>query len=116
MYNTVTSKTFEEGAKVKFTELNFDFGKVTQGIKLEHIYSFTNEGNGKLIIQSVQPSCGCTGASIGDEKEFDNGETGEIKISFNTEGRSGTITKTVTVTTNDPVSPQVTLTFTCEIQ
>jgi hypothetical protein len=101
---------------IKFDALNYDFGLVKQGKTLEHIYSFTNIGNSILIIQSVQPSCGCTGASIGDKKEFETGETGEIKITFNTEGRSGIITKTITVTTNDPAIPQVTLTFTCEIQ
>jgi hypothetical protein len=111
-----SNKRDENNPAIKFAELSFDFGKVQQGVLLEHDFSFTNEGDAKLIIQSVQPSCGCTGASIGDKKEFDNDESGEIKITFNTGGRSGNISKTVTVTSNDPANPQVTLTFTCEIQ
>ena len=100
---------------IKFEDLSYDFGKVSQGDLLEHTFSFTNEGDAKLMIQSVQPSCGCTGAAIGDKKEFDKGETGEIKVTFNTQGRSGIITKTVTITTNDEANPQVIITFTCEI-
>jgi hypothetical protein len=99
-----------------FTETSYDFGKVAEGISLEHTYIFINQGDAKLVIQSVQPSCGCTGATMGDKKEFETGETGEIKVSFNTQGRSGVISKSVTVTTNDPANPQVVLTFTCEIE
>ena len=111
----LSANTQADGAKIVFAELKYDFGKVTADNTLEHKFIFTNEGSSKLIIQSVNPSCGCTGATIGDKKEFDKGETGEIKVTFNTQGRSGVIEKTIMVTSNDPKNPQVTLSFTCEI-
>lgn len=101
---------------IKFDDVNYDFGVVKQGEKLEHIYKFTNEGVCKLVIISVQPSCGCTGVVMDEKKEFSSGEEGEIKITYNTEGRQGVNTKTVTVNTNDLVNPVITLTFKCEIE
>jgi len=106
----------ETNPSISFSEIIYDFGEVQQGVKLEHVFTFINSGEGKLTIQDVKPSCGCTGAAMGDKKEFESGETGEIKITFNTEGRSGIIEKTINVTTNDPANPQVTLKFKCSIQ
>jgi len=100
---------------IKFDDLSYDFGTVKQGEKLEHIFKFTNEGNEKLIISSVQPSCGCTGVVMSDKKEFIAGEEGEIKITFSTDGREGINSKTVMVNTNDLVNPVITLTFKCNI-
>jgi len=105
----------EKEAIMSFDKLQFDFGKVKQGEVLEHIFKFTNSGTENLVIQSVQPACGCTGATMGDKKEFAPGETGEIIITFNTQGREGINSKTVTVTSNDKKEPIKTLSFVCEI-
>ncbi|MBK6774112.1 MAG: DUF1573 domain-containing protein [Ignavibacteria bacterium] len=100
---------------IKFDALNYDFGVVKQGENLEHVFKFTNDGEGALVITSVQPSCGCTGVVMDEKKEFAQGEEGEIKITFNTQGRQGMNSKTVTVNTNDPANPVMILTFKCEI-
>lgn len=100
---------------IKFDDLNYDFGNVKQGENLEHVFKFTNNGEGVLVISSVQPSCGCTGVVMDEKKEFESGEQGEIKITFNTQGRPGVNTKTVSVNTNDPENPVITLTFKCEV-
>ncbi|MBK6539156.1 MAG: DUF1573 domain-containing protein [Ignavibacteria bacterium] len=101
---------------IKFDDLNYDFGAVKQGENLEHVFKFTNSGKGTLVINSVQPSCGCTGVVMDEKKEFAEGETGEIKITFNTQGRQGVNTKTVSVNTNDPEYPVITLTFKCTVE
>ena len=101
---------------IKFDDLNYDFGAVKQGENLEHVFKFTNSGEGTLVINSVQPSCGCTGVVMDEKKEFAEGETGEIKITFNTQGRQGVNTKTVSVNTNDPEYPVITLTFKCTVE
>ncbi|CAN5471567.1 hypothetical protein BH10BAC5_BH10BAC5_12500 [soil metagenome] len=102
------------GAAISFEELQYDFGKVDQGELLEHIFKFNNTGSEILIIQSVQSSCGCTGATIGDKKEYAPGESGEIKVTFNTQGREGVNNKTISVSSNDP-NKSITLSFICEI-
>ncbi|MBS1494833.1 MAG: DUF1573 domain-containing protein [Bacteroidetes bacterium] len=108
-------KNIPQEAILSFKELSFDFGKVKQAGKLVHFFKFKNTGNDNLTILSIQPSCGCTGATIGEKKEFAPGETGEIKITFDPQGREGKTTKTIIVTSNDKILPSQTLTFTCEI-
>jgi len=102
-------------AKILFTEETHDFGKVEQGIVLEYSYKFTNEGDEALMIEKVQPSCGCTGATTDGKNEYTEGESGEIKITFNTQGREGHQEKHITVFTNDKENPQKELKFMCDI-
>ena len=105
----------EKEAILAFNEMQYDFGKVQQGETLEHLFKFKNTGTANLIIESVHPSCGCTGATLGDKKEYAPDESGEIKVSFNTQGREGINSKTITVTSNDKKEPVKTLSFVCEI-
>ena len=105
----------EKTSKITFQETKHDFGKVKAGVELTYVFKFKNDGDENLMIQKVHASCGCTGVTIGDKKEFKNGEEGEIKVSFNTRGRSGVQSKTVSVQSNDPANPVVVLSFTCEI-
>lgn len=111
----LSANTKADGAKIVFAELKYDFGKVKEGGTLEHIFTFTNDGENVLIINSVQAGCGCTGVIMSDKKDFKPGEEGEIKVTFNTLGRAGVNEKTVTVTSNDPANNSITLTFVCEI-
>ena len=104
-----------QNAKIVFTEESHDFGKVEQGQVLEYSFKFTNEGDKPLVIEKVQPSCGCTGATFGDKTEYAEGERGEIKITFNTQGRTGHQEKQVHVFSNDIENPDKVLTFSCEV-
>ncbi|MBE2256153.1 MAG: DUF1573 domain-containing protein [Ignavibacteria bacterium] len=105
----------DKNARIQFNELKYDFGKVEEGIQLSHIFKFKNTGEETLIIKSVNAGCGCTGVTVGDKKEYREGEEGEIKVSFNTQGRSGIQSKSVYVQTNDPEKPNIDLIFTCEV-
>ena len=48
------------GPKILFAENSFDFGDITQGDKVEHVFEFENVGNEALIISDVRTTCGCT--------------------------------------------------------
>lgn len=76
-----------------------DFGKIQEGQKLEVSFRFRNTGNKPLVIERVQPSCGCTVAEQPKEP-IPPGEEGQIKASFNSEGRVGTNHKTLYVYAN----------------
>ncbi len=102
-------------SKILFEEEYHDFGTVGQGPVLEYAFKFSNKGKSPLIIEKVQPSCGCTGATTGGKNEYSKGESGEIKVTFNTQGRTGHQEKHVLVFTNDPDMPQVNLKFSCNI-
>lgn len=104
------------GPKITFTEDKHDFGTVKQGPPVETFFEFTNTGADKLIVTNVQPSCGCTGAIIEDKKEYAPGEKGKVKVTFNTEGRSGHNEKTITVESNDASNPKKVISFVCNIE
>ena len=103
-------------SKIVFTETIHDFGKVEQGIELNHSFEFKNKGRGVLEITGVSASCGCTGAVLDGKKDFEEDESGEIKVKFNTQGREGINRKTITVSSNDPANPTIILTINCDIQ
>ncbi len=102
-------------SKIVFEEEDHDFGKVPQGPQLEYTYKFSNKGKSPLIIEKVQPSCGCTGATTDGKNEYSKGESGEIKVTFNTQGRQGRQEKQILVFTNDPDAPQKAIRFSCDI-
>ncbi len=86
-------------AGMVFSEYEYDFGKVPEGKKVKHDFRFFNNGTGDLTIISAAASCGCT-ISKYDKKPVPPGGKGEIEVSFDTKGRSGRQTKTISVTSN----------------
>ena len=99
---------------VEFAETRHDYGVIEQGEKVSHIFTFTNTGNEPLILSNVKPSCGCTTPSWTREP-IAPGSTGEIHVEFDSKGKMGKQTKTVTVTANTDPAKTV-LTITGEIQ
>ncbi|MFA6438879.1 MAG: DUF1573 domain-containing protein [Bacteriovoracaceae bacterium] len=65
-----------------------------------------NTGTQPLNILGVETSCGCTSAKR-SVNAIAPGTEDTITVSFNSLGFSGSITKIVTVRSNDPVQPQV---------
>jgi uncharacterized cupredoxin-like copper-binding protein len=98
------------GPKVGIQQLQHDFGNINQGDVVTHTFVISNNGGDLLKILDDKASCGCTAANP-DKKELKPGESTNIVVSFNSKGRKGPQTKTVTVTTNDPEMQTVSLTF-----
>lgn len=97
-----------------FEKPNFNFGKIYKGQKIEHIFKFENKGHSDLEISKAKSTCGCT-ATILKNKIISPGKTGEIKTTFNSGSYKGKVTKSITVKSNDPKSPNYTLTISGEI-
>lgn len=83
----------------KFSEEEFNFGTVKEGEQVSHTFSFTNTGDAPLIIQSATASCGCTVPNYSKEP-VPVGGTGQIEVKFNSKGKVGNQSPTVTVTAN----------------
>jgi cytochrome c553 len=65
-------------------------------------FSFTNVSSTDVIILSVHPSCGCTTAELPPVPwTIPAGSTGRIKVKVNLAGKSGTLFKTVNVSTDE---------------
>lgn len=98
---TSTPATKPDGPLPAFTwgETEWDFGTINEGDVVEHKYTFTNNGEAPLIIESAKPSCGCTVPTYSKEP-IPVGGTGEIVVKFDSKGKPNIQTKTVTVTAN----------------
>jgi len=104
-----------KGPKIVFEEESHYFGKVPQGPQLQYNFRFKNKGNEVLKIEDIRTSCGCTGATVGDKKEYKKNEGGEISVTFNTQGRIGPQEKEIRVFSNDPENGEKILKVSCDI-
>ena len=84
---------------VAFAETTHEFGTIAEGDVVEHTFTFTNTGNTPLIIQDAKTTCGCT-VPKKPEAPVPPGETGEIQVRFNSQGKAGVQNKAVTLTAN----------------
>jgi hypothetical protein len=100
-------------ADISFREYEHDFGKVTEGEKVAYIFTFDNKGPGTLAISSVTTTCGCTVTKY-DRNPVAPGKSGTIEAEFDTSGREGMQTKTISVRSNSKI-PLVILKITAEV-
>ena len=100
-------------SEISFREYEHDFGKVAEGEKLSYIFIFDNKGKSDLIVSSASTTCGCTVPKY-DAKPISPGANGKIEVVFDTSGRSGKQTKTITVKSNAS-KPVVLLKITAEV-
>ena len=88
----------------KFEPTDFDFGEMQQGDKKTHTFMLTNTGKSDLLIRNVRSSCGCT-AVAPSKKVIAPGEEAPIQVTFDSRGKRGRQSKSITVITNDPKTP-----------
>ena len=86
--------------EMTFVEKEFDFGDIKQGDKVDHTFNFKNTGEADLIITNAQASCGCTIPDYPKDTPIKPGESGKIKVTFNSAGKSGPTMKTITISCN----------------
>lgn len=90
---------FTDSTSMIMLDSTYDFGKVTDGEKVTFNYRFRNTGDKPLIIASAVASCGCT-VPEKPEEPIKPGETGILKVVFNSEGRVGPAHKEIRVSSN----------------
>ncbi|MEM0992746.1 MAG: DUF1573 domain-containing protein [Bacteroidota bacterium] len=94
---------------MSFDEMVYDFGTVSAGEKVRHVYTFKNTGNEPLVISNARGSCGCT-VPQWPQEAIAPGDDGEIVVEYNSKGKSGNETKTVTITANtEPAVTKLTI-------
>jgi len=65
------------------------------------IFNFTNATSGNVVILNVRPSCGCTTAELPPTPwTIAPGTNGQIRLTVDLRGKSGTLFKTVNVSTD----------------
>jgi len=123
---TSYSQDDENAPKAEIKEADYDFGKVASKDEAKHEFEIKNTGKSDLEITDIVSSCGCTTAKV----KIDNKTspkfgmhnnpawTGKIKpdknaiieVTFDADfhpNTSGSVTRTISLTTNDPDNPTV---------
>ena len=85
--------------EISFEKSEHDLGTVMQGEKVGYNFAFTNTGEGSLMILDASASCGCTVPHFNKEP-VPPGGIGTVEVVFDSTGRTGKQSKTVTLKTN----------------
>lgn len=107
-FSNLSAADLQNAPVVKYDTESFDFGDIKAGSKVEHTFSLKNTGKKDLIIRDVKSSCGCT-AVAPSKNVVTAGESVPLKVSFDSTGKNGRQSKTITVITNDPKNPTTVL-------
>lgn len=89
----------------------FDLDTLLAGTVAEKVIAIKNTGSDLLIIEKVEPSCGCTGSMM-NSSEIKPGDSEDLQITFNSKNFAGKVHKSVTITSNDPAKPKSRIDFT----
>lgn len=96
---TEQKKTYLGEPTIKFSKTTHNFGTLQEGEIVECVFKYTNTGEGMLRLLSVEADCGCTVPEFSTDA-LAPGDTGKIRVQFNSEGFRNTIRKTIDVETN----------------
>jgi hypothetical protein len=86
-------------SEIRFEKTEHNLGNILQGEKVGYNFLFTNVGDASLVIMDASASCGCTVPRY-SRKPIPPGGDGSVEVVFDSSGRMGRQTKTVTLKTN----------------
>ena len=113
--NVVSASQVSGGVPtIYFTETQHDFGKVNEGDKVDYTFNFANKGTTNLTIKDIKTSCGCTAALLSQDN-LAPGQEGTLKVELDTKNRSGKMSRTITINSNDPKDPAKVLTIYADV-
>ena len=96
--------------KIQFDQTVYDFGKTSQVATVSGVFTFKNTGDGILKVEPPKPSCGCSVAELKPDT-LAPGATGELSFTLNLGVSRATLEKHIAVRSNDPQTPDVSLTI-----
>jgi hypothetical protein len=98
---------------IELSAAEFDFGTVPNTAPVSQTFQVRNVGDGPLSITAVSTSCGCTTASV-DDTELEPGEATDLTVIYDPlahDGALGEFLRVVYVRSDDPGTPEATLTI-----
>ena len=85
---------------MSFDKISHDFGNIQEGELVKTVFEFTNTGENDLYIVDAVGSCGCTIPKYPKNIAIRPGESGEIEVNFDSNGRPNLQRKMVRVSAN----------------
>ncbi len=101
--------------RIEVDQAIYDFGSAIEGTAILHVFVLSNTGNQDLVITGVRVSCHCTTTTLPSHR-IPAGERLLLSAMLDTSGFSGKIGRTMTVDSNDPSKPQLSLAFTGTVE
>lgn len=101
--------------KIWVAKTEWDFGRLWWGDPCVTEIEVRNDGDAPLQITNVRTSCGCTAAKPG-KNSLAPGESDKIKVTYDSKKGVVNVSQTVTVESNDPLTPSLQLTIKGEIR
>ncbi len=107
--STVSGQDFEKKGQpeISFGKKVHNFGKIPQGEPASYEFEIKNTGDDALVINEVEPSCGCTTPKW-PKKPIQPGETAKIKAVYDGKDK-GSFNKKIFVHSNVPFSEKAVL-------
>jgi len=97
--SSVTGSEINALPVLSFEEDFHDFGKLYSGELVTYAFKFKNTGKSMLLISNVGTSCGCTVTAF-PKQPIKPGEESTIDVRFDTTGKHGRQSKSITVFAN----------------
>jgi len=94
--------------------VSVDFGNISRTDSLKKQITIANEGTETLLISNVRPGCGCTATLLSDNR-IPQGGSATLNVAFDPTHYKGKVTKSVTITSNDPVHSTINFTFSANV-
>lgn len=99
--------------KIELSATEFDFGTIPNTESVSQVFQVRNLGGERLEITGVSTSCGCTTAETGS-RSLSPGEVTDLTVTYDPQahdGATGEFMRMVYVRSDDPGTPEATLTI-----
>ena len=98
---------------IELSATEFDFGIIPNTEAVSQVFQVRNVGHGWLEITGLSTSCGCTTADV-DGRRLAPGQVTALTVTYDPQvhkGETGDFVRLVYVRSNDPTTPEATLTI-----
>lgn len=96
--------------QIKFESTTVDLGDIKPESKNIANYTFSNVGKGAMKILDIVKTCGCTVPELA-KREYAPGESGTIKVEYQSTKAGGSVLKHLFVMSDDPCNPKQEITL-----
>lgn len=103
----------DASGQIELSATDSDLGTVPNDQPVSEVFQVRNGGSGILEILGVSTSCGCTTATV-DGRSLGPGEGANLVVTYDPQahgGETGDFLRLVYVRSNDPDTPEVSLTI-----
>jgi hypothetical protein len=107
------AKSKKPSPRITFEKEFYDFGEVGPNRKNIGQIKFTNTGEALLKITKVDRCCGVVTRL--DKMEYQPGESGTLQVEWNSGPMPSTMSRKLTIHSNDPMTPETTLSLMAKV-